>query len=411
MEIKRDYYLEALNDRMHNGMIKIVSGIRRSGKSYLMFTIFRNYLLENVTDENHIIALALDTLENERYLDPYSLLEYIKTRIMDERMHYVLLDEIQMVPKFEKVMNSLLHIPNADVYVTGSNSKFLSSDIITEFRGRGDEIHVYPLCFREFMQTFDGDKYEGLQKYMLYGGMPFLASIKTDEQRQHYLINLFKETYIKDILEHNALRKSQELDDLIDILASGIGAVTNPTRISSTYASVYHTAISPATINTYIGYLEDAFLISEVQRFDVKGRKYIGAAKKYYFEDTGLRNARLGFRQSEENHLMENAIYNELRMRGFAVDVGIVPVRGSDNSRKQLEIDFIATKGSDRYYIQSAYRMPDKEKEEQEKASLMKARDGFTKIVISGEIINRQRDINGIIMMSIYDFLLDPESL
>lgn len=415
MEIKRDKYLQDLINRMHNHMIKVVTGIRRSGKSYLIFHIFLNYLLEQGVSESHIIRIELDQRKHRQYRDPDAILEYIESCIQDNEMYYVLLDEVQLLNEFEEVLNSLLHIDNVDVYVTGSNSRFLSKDIITEFRGRGDEIHIFPLTFKEFMQVYTGDMYHGWADYMLYGGLPLTVTMKTEEQKVSYLTRLFEETYLKDIIERHHIEKTQELEDLVNILASAIGSLTNVPKIESTFRSVLRSKISGNTIRQYIEYLEDAFIIHKANRYNVKGRKYIGTPVKYYFEDVGLRNARLGFRQVEETHLMENIIYHELRSRSYAVDVGIVEKRTKDAEgkaeRKQLEIDFIANKGSQRYYIQSAFAMPDEKKREQEKMSLLQVRDSFKKIIVVKDIVNVTRDENGITTMSVYDFLLKDNSL
>ncbi len=415
MEIRRDIYLNKLINRMHNGMIKVVTGIRRSGKSYLLFTIFKDYLLSEGVDEDHIISIELDRLENKKYRDPYMILEQIKTQIIDSKDYYIFLDEVQLLDEFEDVLNSLLHIKNVDVYVTGSNSKFLSKDIITEFRGRGDEVHVYPISFREYMTVFNGDKYEGWSSYVRFGGLPLTVTMNSDEQRVEYLTRLFEETYIKDIIERNHIEKKQELNDLINVLASGIGSLTNPSKIVATFNSAIQSDISLNTVRSYIEHLEDAFIISEANRYDVKGRKYIGTPLKYYFEDVGLRNARLGFRQVEETHLMENIIYNELRVRGFSVDVGVVMKRNRTEAgvqeKRQLEIDFIANQGSRRYYIQSAFSIPDEEKREQEKASLINVGDSFKKIIIVKDVVKPWHDDDGILTISLYDFLLDEKSL
>ena len=415
MEIRRDIYLKKLINRMHNGMIKVVTGIRRSGKSYLLFTIFKDYLLSKGVDENHIISIELDRLENKKYRNPYVVLEQIRSQLIDSKDYYIFLDEVQLLDQFEDVLNSLLHIKNVDVYVTGSNSKFLSKDIITEFRGRGDEVHVYPVSFREYMTVFNGDKYEGWSSYVRFGGLPLTVTMNSDEQRVEYLTRLFEETYIKDIIERNHIEKKQELNDLINVLASGIGSLTNPSKIVATFNSVIQSDISLNTVRSYIEYLEDAFIISEANRYDVKGRKYIGTPLKYYFEDVGLRNARLGFRQVEETHLMENIIYNELRVRGFSVDVGVVMKRKRTKAgvqeKKQLEIDFIANQGSRRYYIQSAFSIPDEEKREQEKASLINVGDSFKKIIIVKDVVKPWHDDDGILTISLYDFLLDEKSL
>lgn len=414
MEIKRDKYLNDLTIRMHNGMIKVITGMRRCGKSYLIFNIFRQYLREQGVPDTHVIALALDERKNRVYRDPDYLLNYIETCIQDNSMYYILLDEVQMLSDFEEVLNSLLHIRNADVYVTGSNSKFLSRDVITEFRGRGDEIHLYPLTFAEFMQVYDGDMYHGLAEYMHFGGLPFLASMQTDGQKIAYLTNLFRETYLKDIIERYHIEKIQEMEDLVHILASSIGSLISVPKIELTFRSVIHSNISINSIKQYIEYLEDVFLIAKANRYNVKGRKYIGSPVKYYFEDVGLRNALLGFRQVEETHLMENVVYNELRARGFLVDTGVVKIRErADNGsrRKNLEIDFIANFGSSRYYIQSALRIPTEEKERQEKSSLVRVADSFKKIIIVKDVVHIMRDENGITTMSIYDFLLKENSL
>ena len=405
MEIKRDQYLNALKNRMHNGMIKVITGIRRAGKSYILFNIFQNYLLSIGVNPSQIITIEFDRYENRKYRNPDFVLEYIHSCLRKEEQYYLLMDEVQLLPDFEEVLNSLLHYQNLDVYVTGSNSKFLSKDIITQFRGRGDEIHVWPLTFKEFMQVYDGDVYNGWAEYVVYGGLPLTVSMKTEEQKVQYLTNLFKETYLKDIIERYHIDKVQEMDDLLNILASSIGSLTNPPRIEATFKSLIHSNISMNTIRQYIEYLEDAFIINKAYRYNVKGRKYIGTPLKYYFEDVGLRNVRLGFRQVEQTHLMENIIYNELKSRGYSVDVGVVEKREVDSNgkekKKQLEIDFIANLGSKRYYIQSAYSMPTEEKRIQEKASLISVKD----------VVKVSRDEDGIMMMNIYDFLLNKDSL
>lgn len=415
MEIKRDLYLKKIIDRMHNGMVKVITGIRRAGKSYLLFTIFMDYLKSVGVPEDHIISIELDMLENKIYRDPYTILDYIKNRITDGDDYYIFLDEVQLLEGFEGVLNSLLHVGNVDIYVTGSNSRFLSKDIITEFRGRGDEIHVFPVNFREYMSVYPGDKYAGWSSYVDFGGLPLVVTMNTDERKVEYLTRLFEETYIKDIIERNHIEKIEEINDLINVLASGIGSLTNASRIEATLKSVIRSDISLNTIRNYIEYLEDAFIISEANRYDVKGRKYIGTPVKYYFEDIGLRNARLGFRQMEEPHIMENIVYNELRIRGFSVDVGVVmkrnKTRGGVQEKKQLEIDFVANKGSKRYYIQSAYSLPDEEKRAQEKASLINVGDSFKKIMIVKDVIKPWNDDDGILTMDIFDFLLDENSL
>jgi len=415
MEIKREKYLKALTNRMHNGMIKVITGIRRCGKSYLLFKVFKNYLKEIHISDDHIIEIALDERKNKNYRNPDVLLDYVENKITDNALYYLLLDEVQLLDEFEEVLNSLLHIPNLDIYVTGSNSRFLSKDIITEFRGRGDEIHMFPLTFKEYMQGYSGDVYHGFADYIMYGGLPLILSMKTEEQKVEYLTRLFEETYIKDIRERNRIDKIQELNDLINVLASAVGSLTNPSKIEATFKSKLHSDISINTIRQYIAFLQDAFVIHEAQRFDVKGRKYIGSPLKYYFEDIGLRNARLGFRQHEETHLMENILYNELRARGFSVDVGVVPIRktvsSGERERSQLEIDFIATLGSRKYYIQSAFSLPDAEKIKQEKTPLLNVGDSFKKIIIVHDTLNIRRDDDGITTMNIYDFLLNEHSL
>ena len=415
MEIKREKYLNDLVNRMHNGMIKVITGIRRCGKSYLLFKIFKKYLLEQGVPESHMIEIELDQRKNRKYRDPDVILDYIESMIKDYGQYYIMLDEVQMLDEFEEVLNSLLHIQNADIYVTGSNSKFLSKDVITEFRGRGDEVHIYPLTFKEFMEAFDGDIYHGWAEYVVYGGLPLTVTMKTEEQKIHYLTNLFQETYLKDIIERHQIEKTQELEDLTNILASAVGSLTNPPEIEATFKSSIQSNISLNTIRQYIEYLEDAFIISKANRYNVKGRKYIGTPLKYYFEDVGLRNARLGFRQIEETHLMENIIYNELRKRGYSVDVGVVEKRKNSadgkSERIRLEIDFVANLGSRRYYIQSAFGMPTEEKQLQEKASLVQVKDSFKKIIVVKDVVNVTRDEEGITTMSVYDFLLKENSL
>ncbi|WP_373079024.1 ATP-binding protein [Fusobacterium nucleatum] len=415
MKIKRNLYLQRLINRIDNGMIKVITGIRRSGKSYLIFKIFKSYLLNNLTDEQHIIEFELDRIENKKYRKPNIILEEINSLIVDNKKYYILLDEIQMLEEFEEVLNSLLHKDNVDIYVTGSNSKFLSHDILTEFRGRGDEIHIYPLSFKEYMTVYEGDKYQGWADYVIYGGLPQILSMKTEEQKINYLTRLFEETYIKDIMERNKIEKIQELNDLINVLASCVGSLSNPSKILSTFKSCIKSDISLNTIRKYIEYLKNAFVINETYRYDVKGRKYIGTPLKYYFEDVGLRNARLEFRQVEETHLMENIIYNELKIRGYKVDVGMVTksILTSEGNRekKQLEVDFIANLGSKRYYIQSALSLSTEEKVKQEKASLININDSFKKIILVKDIIKVKRDEDGIVTMNVYDFLLNDNSL
>ena len=413
--IKRDKYLNDLINRMHNGMIKVVTGIRRCGKSYLIFNIFKNYLIGQGVLESHIITVELDQRKDRKYRNPDTLLDFIEDSITDQEPYYILLDEVQMLEEFEEVLNSLLHITNVDIYVTGSNSKFLSKDVITEFRGRGDDIHIYPLTFKEFMQVYERDVYHGWAEYTVYGGLPLTVTMKSEEQKIRYLEKLFEETYLKDIIERHHIEKQQELGDLVNVLASAIGSLTNVPKIEATFRSVIQSNISINTLRQYIEYLEDAFIINRADRYNVKGRKYIGSPVKYYFEDIGLRNARLRFRQIEETHIMENIIYNELRSRGYSVDVGVVEKRGIDkegrSQRSQLEIDFVANLGSKRYYIQSAFSMQTEEKQLQEKASLMRVNDSFKKIIVVKDVVNVTRDEAGITTMSIYDFLLQENSL
>ncbi len=415
MEFPRNHYIQQLIIRKNNDMIKVITGIRRCGKSYLLFTLFKNHLLEIGINNSHIIEIQLDIRNNIKYRDPDKILDFIESQIVDNDTYYIMLDEVQMIPNFEDVLNTLLHFKNVDVYVTGSNSKFLSKDIITEFRGRGDEVHLYPLSFGEFFKNYNGDIYHAWSDYAMYGGLPQVAKMDLPEQKVKYLTNLFEQTYIRDIIERYHIEKTQEIDDLINIIASSIGSLTNPSKIESTFRSILKSNISRNTINNYLSYLEDAFIINKANRYDVKGRKYIGTPLKYYFEDTGLRNARLGFRQNEETHLMENIIYNELRVRGFSIDVGVVENRYLDAQKKdrkgQLEIDFIAYKGSQKFYIQSAFALTSPEKTAQEKASLIKVKDSFKKIVIVKDVVNATCDDDGITTMSIYDFLLNENSL
>ncbi|MEE1339463.1 MAG: ATP-binding protein [Succinivibrionaceae bacterium] len=415
MEFPRNHYIQQLIIRKNNDMIKVITGIRRCGKSYLLFTLFKKHLLEIGINNSHIIEIQLDIRNNIKYRDPDKILDFIESQIVDNDTYYIMLDEVQMIPNFEDVLNTLLHFKNVDVYVTGSNSKFLSKDIITEFRGRGDEVHLYPLSFGEFFKNYNGDIYHAWSDYAMYGGLPQVANMDLPEQKVKYLTNLFEQTYIRDIIERYHIEKTQEIDDLINIIASSIGSLTNPSKIESTFRSILKSNISRNTINNYLSYLEDAFIINKANRYDVKGRKYIGTPLKYYFEDTGLRNARLGFRQNEETHLMENIIYNELRVRGFSIDVGVVENRYLDAQKKdrkgQLEIDFIAYKGSQKFYIQSAFALTSPEKTAQEKASLIKVKDSFKKIVIVKDVVNATCDDDGITTMSIYDFLLNENSL
>ena len=414
-EIKRDIYLQKLIDKKENEMIKVITGIRRCGKSYLLDPIYKKYLLSTGVKEDHIIKLELDSIENKEYLDATKLYNYVMDKIQDDKMYYILLDEIQKVDDFESVLNSFLRKKNLDVYVTGSNSKFLSSDIITEFRGRGDEVRVYPLTFREYLPACNKDIDEALKEYITYGGMPYILSRKTDEEKSKYLNNLFNNTYINDIVERNNIQKNEILESLINILASSVGSLNNPLKLEKTFKSKGFKNVTAKTINTYIDYLIDAFMINKALRYDIKGKKYINTPSKYYFTDIGLRNARLNFRQQEDNHLMENIIYNELLVRGFNVDVGVVEYMTKDKNnkkmRKQLEVDFVCNKGSNRYYIQSAYAIPTKEKMEQEEQSLIKIDDFFKRIIIVENDIKLWRNEKGIVIMGLKQFLLDDNSL
>ena len=415
MEIKRDLYLDRLIRRENNGLIKVVTGVRRCGKSYLLFNLFHNYLIEKGVAEDHIIEVALDDRSNKELRDPDQMLAYLKDRIKDKETYYIILDEVQLLSEFEDVLNSLLHIRNADVYVTGSNSKFLSSDVITEFRGRGDEIRMYPLSFREFCSAYPGSEEDAWEDYYTYGGLPLILTRETDEEKAEYLINLFQKVYLSDIIDRHKIRNREELDELVDILASAVGSLTNPLKLSKTFKSVKNKNISDKTLKKYIDYLTDAFLVSKAVRYDIKGRKYIGSPTKFYFEDVGLRNARLNFRQTEENHIMENIIYNELRIRGYRVDVGLVEVFGKNTEnkteKKHLEVDFVATKGSEKYYIQSALAMPTDEKRKQEERPLNAIGDSFKKIIVVKDNIKPRRDEMGIVTMGIRRFLLNKNSL
>jgi AAA+ superfamily ATPase len=415
MKIGRDVYLNKLISKRHNGLIKVVTGMRRCGKSYLLFNLFKEYLVNEGVAENHIIEIAFDSFENKRYRDPEVLFPYIMEKMSNERMYYVLLDEVQMLDDFESVLNSLGRKQNVDVYVTGSNAKFLSKDIITEFRGRGDEVHMYPLTFGEFMSVYDGDKQEGWRDYVLFGGIPLVLGFETADQKSDFLKSLFEETYISDITGRNNIRNKAELEELLNILSSAIGSLTNPSKLSATFKSVKNKSISKDTIIKYIDYLRDSFLIDSAIRYDIKGKKYINTPSKYYFTDLGLRNARLNFRQVEETHVMENIIFNELKVRGYNVDVGVVVMNEVDKNgkkiRKQLEVDFVCNKGSKRFYIQSAYALPDKEKMEQEQRSLVNTGDGFKKIIITKDAVAPLYNEEGILVMSVYDFLLNPDSM
>lgn len=415
MEINRNYYLNKLISKRNNKLIKIVTGIRRCGKSYLLDPIFKNHLLDNGVDENHIIKLELDSIENEEYTNPKKLYEYVMEKAIDSDIYYVILDEIQKVKDFESVLNSFLRKPNLDVYVTGSNSKFLSSEIITEFRGRGDEIKVYPLSFSEFMSVYNGNEINGLNEYINYGGLPLITTFESAEEKTDYLNFQKDNVYINDVIERNDIRNDKELKTLIEIISSSIGSLTNPTKLYNTFISKGNKNITNKTIASYLKYLEESFLIEKSKRFDVKGKKYIETPSKYYFVDIGIRNSLINFRQLEKTHIMENIIYTELRRRGFNVDVGIVEKRNNlENGKKdykQLEIDFVANKGSDKYYIQSAYSIEDKNKREQELQSLLNVGDNFKKMVIVYDSFIKWQDDNGIIYISIYDFLLNENSL
>ncbi len=415
MEIERNCYLQQLILRKDNGMIKVITGIRRCGKSFLLFQIFKKYLLQNGVDEGHVIEIALDGIENEELRDPKICYQYVKTAVKDDERYYLLLDEIQFMPRFEEVLNSLLRISNIDIYVTGSNSRFLSSDIVTEFRGRGDEIRVYPLSFAEFYSACDGEYEDVWNDYMIYGGLPQVAGFHTEHQKAEYLKNIFTNVYLKDVVERNGIQSMDDLNTLVDILASVIGAPTNPTRISNTFASERQISYTNKTISKHIDYLEEAFLISKSNRYDIKGRKYVGANLKYYFTDVGLRNARLNFRQQEPTHIMENIVYNELLIRGYNVDTGIVDMYGKNKEgkriRRQLEVDFVVNQGSQRYYIQAAYDLASKEKQSQEFRSLRNIPDSFKKIVIVGGTTKPWRNEEGFVIMGMKYFLLNPDSL
>ncbi len=429
MEIKRDFYLDKLIKRKNNGLIKVITGIRRCGKSYLLNTIFYHYLLEHGVDKDHIIRFAFDSADDlylieeslikiereKRGADPEKFMRYIRAKITDENMYYLLLDEVQMLDCFESVLNGYLRKENMDVYVTGSNAKFLSKDIITEFAGRGDEIHMYPLSFSEFMSVYQGDKYEGLSEYMLYGGIPLVVLREGVDDKAVILENLFTEIYIQDIYRRNRVKNQGELEDLLNILSSAIGSLTNPEKLKNTFKTVKKSKITSNTIKKYLDFFEDSFLIEAAQRYDIKGKAYIETPRKYYFSDLGLRNARINFRQLEQTYAMENVIYNELRMRGYRVDVGVVKTAERDKdgkvSRKQLEVDFVCNAGSLRYYIQSAYSLPDKAKRMQEIRPFQKIDDSFRKIIVTKDMVPAHYDENGILTLNIYDFLLDPASM
>ncbi len=429
MEIRRDFYLEKLIKRKNNGLIKVITGIRRCGKSYLLNNIFYHYLLENGVDSDHIIRFAFDSADDlylinenliqiekeKRGVDPEKFTTYISSKIIDDKMYYLLLDEVQMLDCFEAILNGYLRKENLDIYVTGSNAKLLSKDIATEFAGRGDEVHMYPLSFAEFMTVYKDDRYVGLSEYMLYGGIPLVVLREDPNDKAIALQNLFNEIYIRDITSKNKIKNMAELEDLLNILSSSIGSLTNPEKLRNTFKSIKKSKITSATIKKYLDYFEDSFLIESALRYDIKGKAYIETPKKYYFSDLGLRNARINFRQFEETHSMENVIYNELRMRGYNVDVGVVPIAEKDKSgkvtRKALEIDFVCNLGSSRYYIQSTYSLPDEAKRAQEIRPFRKIDDSFKKIIITKDIVQPCYDEYGILTMNIYDFLLDQRSL
>ena len=413
-EIKRDIYLNQLIEKQWNGQVKIITGLRRAGKSYLLFTLFVRYLVEHDVSQDHIITLALDDFKNRQYRQAEALYDYVTKRIVDSERYYVLLDEIQKAEDFVDVLNGFLHIPNIDVYVTGSNSKFLSSDIATEFGDRGDDINVHPLSFSEFYSVYDGDKHSAWDEYCRYGGMPLVLQRTTDAAKQQYLKDLFRKVYLKDIVARYGLRADNELANVTDIVASDIGSLLNPLRIANTMKTIKNKSVSQNTIEKYLDYLQDSFLIDKAARYDIKGRKYISTPQKYYFTDIGLRNARINFRQQEENHIMENIIYNELLIRGFAVDVGVVEVNVSENgkpTRKHLEVDFVANKGSLRYYIQSAWDLPNREIIEQEQQSFMAIGDSFKKILIQKNDVLPWHNEQGVLVIGLLDFLLHPECI
>ncbi len=413
--IKRDDYLNKLIERKENGMIKVITGLRRSGKTFLLFNIFRNYLISEGIAESQMIHISLEDVENQNLKNKNELNNYIKGLIKTKKMYYIFIDEVQLVDEFEQVLNSLNKLNNVDIYVTGSNSKLLSSDIITEFRGRGDEIRVFPLSFKEYVLAFNGTVDEAWNEYFTYGGLPMILALKTDEQKVNYLNSLFEKTYITDIIERNNLEKNEVLESVLNILASSVGSLTNSSKLTNTFTSKGIKEVSYNTIDKYIEYLIDSFLINKVLRFDVKGKKYISTPYKYYFTDVGLRNARLNFRQQEENHIMENIIYNELLIRGYNVDVGVIEhvylEKNGKRVKKQLEIDFVCNQGNKRYYIQSAFAIPNEEKMKQEQESLVKVNDSFKKIIIVKENIKMWRNENGFVIIGLQEFLLNKDSL
>lgn len=415
MEIKRNIHLNRIIARKGNGMIKVITGMRRCGKSYLLFTLFHNYLLGQGVDEQHIIKVDMEDRRNAALRNPDALLNYIDSRMTDSQQYYILLDEVQLVAEFEDVLNSYLKITNADVYVTGSNAKFLSKDVITEFRGRGDEIRITPLSFQEFMSAKEGNREDLLNEYLTYGGLPQVVTMDEIERKVEYLKNLFTHTYIRDIKERYEIKKDDDLEELINLVASNIGSLTNPTKLENCFKSVKQSCLSKDTIKNYIDLMQDAFIIEKSIRFDIKGKKYIDTPSKYYFTDLGLRNARLNFRQTEFTHLLENAIYNELRLRGYSVAVGQIPIftirEDGKRQRSTLEVDFVCNLGYKRCYIQSAYALPTEEKMKQEFNSLLRIKDSFKKIVIVGTPTPTYQNEEGILTMNIYDFLMNPDSL
>lgn len=405
MIVRRDKYLDELIGWKHTDLIKIVTGIRRCGKSFLLFTLFHQHLLETGADEDHIIEIALDGISNEELREPFKMLAYVKERVKDKGQYYLIIDEVQLLDRFVDVLNSFMHMSNVDVYVTGSNSRFLSKDVATEFRGRGMEIHIYPLSFAELYAAVGGDKNELWKRYYTYGGLPYLAVLNDNAQRSEYLMRLNQTLYLRDIIERNKIANEEAFTDLMNVMASGIGAPCNPNKIANTFKTVRKETLAPHTIANYLSYMEDAFIIEKSIRYDIKGRKYIGTLAKYYFQDVGLRNALLNFRQVEETHIMENIIYNELRSRGYSVDVGMIEARTA-TERRQLEVDFVANKGDKRYYIQSAFALPNEEKREQELASLKRINDSFKKVIIMRDDISPYHDENGVLIMGLMDFLL-----
>ncbi len=414
MEVLRTNYVNQLWERRHNGLVKIITGVRRCGKSYLLFKLFKQRLLDEGVAPDHIISIALDDFANEAYLEPHNLFDFVKAQAKDTRMYYVLLDEIQLVSQFENVLNGFLHLSNVDVYVTGSNSRFLSSDIITEFRGRGDELRIYPLSFAEYYSVFDGTAEQAWKEYRIYGGMPGLLLMGSDERKAEYLKKLFEQTYFSDIINRYNLRGNEEIGELLDVLASSVGSLTNTLTLTNTFNSLKHLSISRPTVATYIQYLQDAFLLTQAKRYDVRGRKYIASPSKYYFVDAGLRNARLDFRQRDYGFVMENVIYNALCQCGWSVDVGMVEYNCKEDGksvRKQLEVDFVCNKGSKRYYIQSAHEINSDDKYWQEIQSFQHIHDSFQRILIQNDDIKSYYDENGIRHIGLLDFLLHPEQI